>query len=631
MHGLRLVCSIGTLPLVILAYPAASLHTTSAAVDLDSLHLTSNSEYVNSVHVDTNRSVAVSAEEHYTDTAARLVQNIVPGASFRLIDDHFVGDNGVAHVYFRQTLHGIDIDNADFNVNIGKDGLVLSFGHSFFTGALPSSHLDNTNVLSPEAALRGARDAIQLPLTIDNVSTEAAEGRNEYIFREAVGAVSDPKAKLVYLVKPEGTLALTWRIETDMYEHWLLTYIDAETTTVHGVVDYVADATYQVYPWGTNDPAEGHRTIVTDPWDLSASAYTWISDGRDNYTTTRGNNAIAHWNPTGGGSYLYNLRPSDPNLNFQWPYSPNMSPPRSYINASIVQLFYTANAYHDLLYTLGFTESAGNFQWNNSAHGGRDKDYVILNAQDGSGFSNANFATPPDGIPGRMRMYIWIESTPSRDGSFDAGIVIHEYTHGVSNRLTGGSHNAGCLSALESGGMGEGWGDFMATAIRIKPNDTRTTSYTMGAWADNDKCGVRDYPYSTSFTENPLNYTSVNTMNGVHAIGTVWATMLYEVLWNLIDKYGKNDGSRPVFRNGVPTDGKYLMMKLVVDGMALQPCNPNFVQARDAILDADIVLTGGKNRCEIWRGFAKRGLGQGAAHSSLNWMRRGSTLLPTGC
>lgn len=107
-----------------------------------------------------------------------------------------------------------------------------------------------------------------------------------------------------------------------------------------------------------------------------------------------------------------------------------MSPPRSYINASIVQLFYTANTYHDLLYTLGFTESAGNFQWNNSAHGGRDKDYVILNAQDGSGFSNANFATPPDGIPGRMRMYIWIESTPSRDGSFDAGIVIHEYTHG---------------------------------------------------------------------------------------------------------------------------------------------------------------------------------------------------------
>ncbi|PWY85466.1 extracellular elastinolytic metallo proteinase [Aspergillus eucalypticola CBS 122712] len=629
MHGLHF--SRRPLPLAILAYAAAS---TPAPLDLNSLRLTSNTEYVNSIDVNANQSVTVSADEHYTNTAARLVQTIVPGASFRLVDDHYVGDNGVAHVYFRQTAHGIDIDNADCNVNIERDGQLLSFGHSFYTGALPSSYLDNPNLSSPVAALRGARDVLQLPLTIDNVSTEAADGQNKYTFRQAVGAVSDPTAKLVYLVKPDGTLALTWRIETDMYEHWLLTYIDAETTTVHGVVDYVADATYQVYPWGTNDPTEGHRAILANPWDLSASEYTWVSDGQNNYTTTRGNNAIAHWNPTGGDSYLYNLRPSNPDLNFQWPYSPNMSPPRSYINASIVQLFYTANTYHDLLYTLGFTEFAGNFQWNNSGRGGRDKDYVILNAQDGSGYSNANFATPPDGIPGRMRMYIWIESTPSRDGSFDAGIVIHEYTHGVSNRLTGGSHNAGCLNTLESGGMGEGWGDFMATAIRIRPNDTRRTSYTMGAWADNDKRGVRDYPYSTSFAENPLNYTSVNTMNGVHAIGTVWATMLYEVMWNLIDKYGKNDGPRPVFRDGVPTDGKYLMMKLVVDGMALQPCNPNFVQARDAILDADIVLTGGKNRCEIWRGFAKRGLGQGAGYSGgggFSRMRRGSTLLPRGC
>ncbi|GLA68509.1 hypothetical protein AtubIFM55763_005248 [Aspergillus tubingensis] len=541
MHGLRLVCSIAALSLAILAYPTAS---TPAPVDLNSLRLTSNTEYVNSVDVNANRSVVVSAEEHYTNTAARLV---------------FLEQASVLSMTTLLATMALRM------YTFAKRLMILTLTMR----TLMLIYLDNPNLSSPVAALRGARDALQLPLTIDNVSTETANGLNEYIFRQAAGAVSDPKAKLVYLVKPDGTLALTWRVETDMYEHWLLTYIDTETTTIHGVVDYVADATYQVYPWGTNDPTEGHRTILTNPWDLSASEYTWISDGQNNYTTTRGNNAIAHWNPTGGGSYLYNLRPSNPDLNFQWPYSPNMSPPRSYINASIVQLFYTANTYHDLLYALGFTEPAGNFQWNNSARGGRDKDYVILNAQDGSGYSNANFATPPDGIPGRMRMYIWIESTPSRDGSFDAGIVIHEYTHGVSNRLTGGSHNAGCLNTLESGGMGEGWGDFMATAIRIKPNDTRRTSYTIGAWADNDIRGVREYPYSTSFAENPLNYTSVNTMNGVHAIGTVWATMLYEVMWNLIDKYGKNDGPRPVFRDGVPTDGKYLMMKLVVYGMAL--------------------------------------------------------------
>lgn len=117
--------------------------------------------------------------------------------------------------------------------------------------------------------------------------------------------------------------------------------------------------------------------------------------------------------------------------------------------------------------------------------------------------------------------------------------------------------------------MGEGWSDFMATAIRLKPGDKRSTDYTMGEWASNRAGGIRQYPYSTSLSTNPLTYTSVNSLNAVHAIGTVWASMLYEVLWNLIDKHGKNDAPKPTLRDGVPTDGKYLAMKLVLDGMAL--------------------------------------------------------------
>ena len=139
----------------------------------------------------------------------------------------------------------------------------------------------------------------------------------------------------------------------------------------------------------------------------------------------------------------------------------------------------------------------------------------------------------------------------------------------MSNRLTGGPANSNCLNSLESGGMGEGWGDFMATLIRLKSADTRSKDYPMGAWVYNNAKGIRAYPYSTSLTTNPYAYTSVNGMTEVHSIGTVWATMLYEVMWNLIDKYGKTTASKPTFSNGVPTDGRYLAMKLVIDGMAL--------------------------------------------------------------
>lgn len=159
-------------------------------------------------------------------------------------------------------------------------------------------------------------------------------------------------------------------------------------------------------------------------------------------------------------------------------------------------------------------------------------------------------------------MYIWTKSTPKRDGSFDASVIIHEYTHGLSNRLTGGPANSNCLNVLEAGGMGEGWGDFMAIAIITKTTDTRATNYPMGPWVSNTAAGIRSYVYSTSLTTNPLTYKSVNSQTEVHSIGTTWATILYEVLWNLIEKHGINANRLPKFDSkGVPTDGRFLTMK----------------------------------------------------------------------
>lgn len=117
--------------------------------------------------------------------------------------------------------------------------------------------------------------------------------------------------------------------------------------------------------------------------------------------------------------------------------------------------------------------------------------------------------------------------------------------------------------------MGEGWGDFMGAALRLKADDTRDTSYAAGDWVTGNPKGIRKYLYSTSLKTNPLSYSDLDTLDKVHDIGTVWATMLYEVLWNLIDRHGKNDGDTPELDNGVPQDGKYLAMKLVIDAMAL--------------------------------------------------------------
>ena len=61
--------------------------------------------------------------------------------------------------------------------------------------------------------------------------------------------------------------------------------------------------------------------------------------------------------------------------------------------------------------------------------------------------------------------------------------------------------------------MGEGWGDFMATAIRLKSTDTRETDYSLGAWVYNNAAGIRNYLYSTDLSVNPYMYITANTVS----------------------------------------------------------------------------------------------------------------------
>jgi len=72
---------------------------------------------------------------------------------------------------------------------------------------------------------------------------------------------------------------------------------------------------------------------------------------------------------------------------------------------AIQQLFYNINFLHDWYYDAGFDEAAGNAQNDNFGRGGLGGDSIKAQAQDLSGFSNANMMTPADGARPRMRMY----------------------------------------------------------------------------------------------------------------------------------------------------------------------------------------------------------------------------------
>ena len=204
---------------------------------------------------------------------------------------------------------------------------------------------------------------------------------------------------------------------------------------------------------------------------------------------------------------------------------------------------------------------------------------------------------------------------PDFDGSFDNGVVSHEFGHGISNRLTGGPANANCLnSATGNQTMGEGWSDFFGLWMTTRPGDIGSTNRYVATYDNGNPYavgpGFRRKPYTTNFTQNNYTYAQLGTATGryqeTHDVGEVWTTVLWDLNWQFIYQYGYN---ADFFST---TGGNNKMLKLVLDGCKLQVCNPGFLDGRDALLRADSVTNRAANAALIWNVFARRGMGYSA-------------------
>ncbi|KAI8899486.1 peptidase M36 [Globomyces pollinis-pini] len=368
---------------------------------------------------------------------------------------------------------------------------------------------------------------------------------------------------------------------------------------------------YRITPFTGKDPKSSDRQLLVNPIDTFSSPNGWHGQS----AVTIGNNVIATENSAnvkGTRAILnngQNARGTD-DFTFDFAIDDKNQVPLDYTFASITNVFVLTNRFHDLFYRYGFTESAGNFQQNNFGKGGRDRDPVLAVVHDGSGRNNANFATPPDGQSGVMKMFVFDRTKPMRDGALENGIVNHELAHGLSARLTGGKAQGNCLNSPESGALGEGWSDAIAMAIEMSSNSKRTDNVAFGKYVTgNEIKGIRTLPYSTNIKTNPLKFSRGQQTEQVHTLGEVWASMLFDMYWNLVDKHGFD----PQFAtNPKGNGGNNKFLQLLVTGMKTQPCFPTFVTARNAILSADRLLFKSENLCEIWTAFARRGLGMRA-------------------
>ncbi|KAF5380174.1 hypothetical protein D9615_006215 [Tricholomella constricta] len=492
------------------------------------------------------------------------------------------------HAYVSQVHDGIPFANAVANIAYNHDDKVVAFGSSFVK---PTSIASSTPSVSLEAAIAKAEEALD-------------------------GKFNSHPATLEYLAKDDGSVVLTHviQIQNESAGTWYQAFVDAHSGELVSIVDFVSQASYLVLPITKEILTQGFETL-TDPQDLTASSLGWHNSGSGATTTTSGNNVLSY-----KGSTSSTTSQSSSPLNFIYPQSPSLSPTTTAnVNAARVNAFYIGNTIHDFSYRYGFTESAFNFQTNNFGKGGAQNDRVTISVQDSAGTNNADFSTPPDGQSGHMRMFLWTFTSPQRDGALENDIVVHEYTHGITNRMTGGGSGR-CLQTTESGGMGEGWSDAMAEWT--EHTSSSVPDYVMGQYVINDSGGIRTHPYSTSTSVNPLRYSSIKTLNEVHNIGEVWANMLHNVYAALVSAHGWSATART---NPNGTEGNVVFLHLFIDALALQPCNPTFVSARDAWIQADVNRYGGANKCLLWNAWASRGLGVGASGFT------DSSAVPAGC
>ncbi|KAJ8329145.1 hypothetical protein QVD99_004850 [Batrachochytrium dendrobatidis] len=492
----------------------------------------------------------------------------------------FTDSAGVTHVYGAHLVNGAPVSNHQAAVHI-QDGQIISYSASFGT----ESHFAKSELSIAEPKAK---------LTFEQASSLVSKAKGLPVY-------SDFKHELEYVQQADGTLVYAYKFQLRDKDitSWIQVWADVNTGKLIQAVDFGHRATYKAIPLPRLSPNDGFSN-VKDPEYKASSPNGW-TDG----TVTEGNNVNAEY-------YGGELPVTGTGVKgvFDTKFNPTAEPKDpDNIQAAAVNLFYLANLMHDITYQYGFNEAAGNFQKDNFGKGGEGNDPVNIDILNTSGTNNAIFFSPADGQPGTMRMFRFTYTKPNRNGAFDNQVPLHEYGHGVSGRLTGGAAASNCLVGGEAGGMNEGWSDMFYMIVTATQSQNSKTPIHFGSYAINNANGARSHPYTTDMKVNPLTYSDLKTRQEVHAAGEVWVSMLWEVYWNLVTKNGFSTN----LYDAKGKSGNIIAMQNMIGGFMLQPCNPSLLDARDAYIASDVARYKGANKCEIWKGFAKRGLGVKAA------------------
>ncbi|MEU3343012.1 M36 family metallopeptidase [Streptomyces sp. NPDC006668] len=545
---------------------------------------------------------------------------------------------GIRHLSFVQSVDGVPLFDSGVRANISPDGRLIS--------VLGSPVRDLPSELAP-ARVTGTQAKRAAIRDITDTGDSAPAGTAHQVvypttggtFLRAWQTVSSPQGHGMWLHIVDAT---TGRVLYRQNLSFDLGATDAPTTTAQGAGQPLSSprgplprtGKALVWDYSPGAPTGGKqrtRDLTAKGWlpkgarTLNGRVAHVYSDVNDNGEPDSGEEIT----PAADGTLSFPFKPFTGAECGSTPCAWDQAKAYSWQtnrSQNAVQVYYYLGKFHDHLAAapIGFTRAAGNFD-------GRDGDAIQAHTDDGAAMNNglpdidhinqAAISVPPDGQPPSMYTFLagaypGIPNSVYPSGNFGdvAFIVYHEYTHGLSNRLVIDANGVSTLTGQQGGAMGEAWSDWYAFDfmtdegfVRDDPRVAGDVSMEPPGWQGTVKLRSQplDCPVGSTSTKCPG--TKAAGVGGytygdygkiarggpeVHSDGEIWG----ETLWDLRTALGSK-----------------LTESLVTRAMDLSPTSPTFLDERNAILQADTVVNGGRAHDRIWKVFAHRGMGYFAA------------------
>ncbi|KAJ3108868.1 hypothetical protein HDU97_010140 [Phlyctochytrium planicorne] len=559
--------------------------------------------------------VESAAKLHVIGTTKGSMSNLKVVANLK-------SDHGVTHIHLIETFDGVPFANLFYKVNLDPQGRISS---ASIAQADLRKHPQAQNFTAGTKSISAIDAVAKVTLALGaNMATSALKlSEDETTVTGAPFHKSDVRAspKMVYL--PDGSFESVWELDVHVqllkrFKIWVSTtdgrilgatnlivsagnaapltrqVSSAKNSTLPsprtfsrrggggggGGSNNFPNLKYRVVPFENANFGVAGTSLVTGNANGVASPNGWhnaiLSTG--SYVTS-GNNVEVR-----NDSGFLTVSSGD---TFDFPYV-DASNGQKYYDAVNTNAFYMVNRVHDLFYTYGFTEPFGNFQVDNFGKGGFDNDCILVRNywSTDNNVLPINYSLDSDGSSSNL--YILRSAASNRHASMDNEALLL------------------AISAISLYRLLDSPADWDTRGLYTLNGVSGPTSKAPTREPRTRATGAPNAIYSTNLQTNPITWADTDSSDDDTKVFS--ATVLYEVFWNMVDQAGLNsDIMAASSRNG-----NTAFLQILFDAFKLVSGSLQMIAVRDAMLQADEARYNRFFRCSIWRGFAKRGAGEGA-------------------